>query len=96
MPFLSPADSHFDLGKLPFHEAIEEIKINRELLEEIIGKPIEHLFFSFRTCRTFSAELQPCCLAKDFKTELVRFRKGSALVLIRLIFIVLDGDLIYQ
>ena len=60
--------SHFDLGKLPFDEATEEIKKNQELLEEIIGSPIEHFSFPFGMRRNFSLTLQAWCLANGFKT----------------------------
>lgn len=60
--------SHFDLSKLSFDAAIEEIKINRMLLEEIIGKPIEHFSFPFGMRHNFSVELQAWCLANGFKT----------------------------
>lgn len=60
--------SHFDMGKLSFDEAIQEIKINQVFLEEIIGKPIKHFSFPFGMRRNFSPELQAWCLANGFET----------------------------
>jgi peptidoglycan/xylan/chitin deacetylase (PgdA/CDA1 family) len=60
--------SHFDLGSLSFEAAVEEILVNRALLEKITGVPIEHFSFPFGMRRNFSERLRTWCLSNGFST----------------------------
>jgi len=64
----SHSHSHFDLGSLPFQDAVEEILMNKAILEKITGKPVEHFSFPFGMRRNFSEQLSNWCLSNGFKT----------------------------
>jgi peptidoglycan/xylan/chitin deacetylase (PgdA/CDA1 family) len=60
--------SHYDLGSLPYDRAIQEIRVNREILEEIIGSPVWHLAYPFGMRRHFSRALRAWCRQARFRT----------------------------
>jgi glycosyltransferase involved in cell wall biosynthesis/peptidoglycan/xylan/chitin deacetylase (PgdA/CDA1 family) len=64
----SHTHSHHNLASLSRKAAVEEIEVNRCLLEKIIGAPVKHFSVPFGLRRYFPAELGAWCLENGFDT----------------------------
>jgi peptidoglycan/xylan/chitin deacetylase (PgdA/CDA1 family) len=60
--------SHFNLRDLSFEDAVEEMLINKALLEKITEQSVDHFSFPFGMRRNFSEKLRAWCLSNGFKT----------------------------
>jgi len=60
--------SHRSLTKIPLRDAIEEIKMSKEAIEQNLGKPCNHFAFPFGSRRDYSQHLI------DYVKELGKFK----------------------
>ncbi len=60
--------SHFDLGAVPEEKAKSEIMISKEILEDIVQRPITDFSYPFGMRRNFTDGLRDFCLENGFRT----------------------------
>jgi peptidoglycan/xylan/chitin deacetylase (PgdA/CDA1 family) len=62
------AHSHRDLGSLSANDARAEILAGKQILEEIVGRPVVHFSYPYGTRRRFTEELRDYCRSIGFET----------------------------
>lgn len=60
--------SHFDLGAIPEETAKSEIMVSKEILEDIVQRPITDFSYPFGMRRNFTDDLRDFCLENGFRT----------------------------
>ncbi len=60
--------SHYDLGSLSHENACEEIRLCREILEDILGEPVVHFSYPFGMPRNLTPALRDYCFAQGMQT----------------------------